>query len=137
MQNKKVIILIVLSVFAAISLIHGIMAKPKSKYAPPAPGVQQPAGIQARASHVSMQRHARRTKYKTWNRNPFAEAGSGTSSTLVLNGIIWSKDKPKAMIGDTIVTKGSVVNGNKVIEITPNKVVLNDGVNNFELKMKK
>jgi hypothetical protein len=41
------------------------------------------------------------------------------------------------MIGDSIVTKGDVVNDNKVVDIKPDRVILNDGVNNFELKMEK
>ena len=140
MENKKVTILIVLSVFAVISIVRGIVTPPKYRrsMAPQAAaGLQQASGAQATMNHAVMKRHAKRTKFKSWKRNPFGPASSGTSTGLVLNGIIWSKDRPKAMIGDSIVAKGDVVNDNKVVDIKPDRVILNDGVNNFELKMEK
>jgi len=138
MQNKKVIILVVLSIFAVISLARGIMAPSKHRtVSAPAVSSQQAAGAQPADSHTAMQRRARRSAFKSWKRSPFAPVGTATSTTLVLNGIIWNKDRPKAMIGDTIVTKGEKIGENKVVDIKPDRVILNDGTNNFELKMEK
>jgi len=139
MQNKKVIILAVLSIFAVISLVRGIMTPSKHRQAAgPAAAVSDVRNPPAqKAVNVSMQRSARRTVFKSWKRNPFAPVGSGNTSALVLNGIIWNKDKPKAMIGDMIVARGDKVGDNKVVDIKPDRVILNDGINNFELKMEK
>ena len=54
-----------------------------------------------------------------------------------MNGIIWNKTKPKAMIGDAIVVKGDTIGANKVVDIQPNRVILNDGTKDFELKIEK
>jgi hypothetical protein len=137
MKDKKIIILAVLSVFALVSLARGIMAPAKYKGgAAVMVSAGQPVTAQG-AGNASMQRRAKRTNFKYWKRNPFVPASSGTSSALALNGIIWNKDRPKAMIGDAIVVKGDSVNGNKVVDIKPDRVILNDGVSNFELKMEK
>ncbi len=135
MQNKKVVILIILSVFAAISLIHGLTARPKAISAPPAitaPGSMVPAqGI------LSVERRAKRSKFTSWKKSPFVPSGLPASSDLVLSGIIWNKDKPKAMIGDMIVSKGANIAGNTVVDIKSDRVILNDGTKDFELKMGK
>jgi type II secretory pathway component PulC len=135
MQNKKVIILIALAIFAVISLIHGIMAKPKAKTA--IPGIITAGELQAPQGGLFVERRAKRSKFTSWKRSPFVASGTSTSSNLVLSGVIWNKDKPKAMIGDIIVTKGSKIEGNTVVDIKPDRVILNDGTKDFELKIAK
>lgn len=133
MQNKKVVILIVLSVFAAISLIHGLTARPKARSAVPA--ITAPGNMVPTEGVFSVERRAARSKFTSWKRSPFVPSGTPASSNLVLSGIIWNKDKPKAMINDMILTKGDSVGENKIIDIKPDRVILNDGTKDFELKM--
>ncbi len=141
MQDKKVIALMVLSVLAVISLVYGVTSTPKSRAKAPATPAGQVAAAPAQStvkSAVSTARRARRSQFKTWKRNPFASGQTAsTASELTLNGIIWNKTKPKAMIGDAIVVKGDLLGTNKVIDIQPNKVILNDGTKDFELRIEK
>lgn len=141
MQNKKIAALIVLSVLAVISLIYGLTASPKGKsrkYTTSGQLAISPYQQGAAGDVVAVKRRAKRSRFKVWNRNPFVSGSTGAAATeLALNGIIWNKVKPKAMIGDAIVVKGDVVGGNRVVDIQPNKVILNDGTKEFELKMEK
>ena len=41
------------------------------------------------------------------------------------------------MIGDAIVRKGDKVGSNTVVDVQKDKVILNDGAKNFELKLEK
>ena len=143
MQDKKIIALIVLAVLAVVSLIYGVTANPKSRAHVPAAAGGQIAVVSTQAqvpanNAIATTRRAKRSQFTTWKRSPFADGRSSVTSTeLVLNGIIWNKTKPKAMIGDVMVAKGETVGGNKVIDIQPKKVVLNDGTKNFELTIEK
>ena len=140
MQNKKVIALIVLSALAVISLIYGAVAPSKSKFKSAAAGKQVAAAPaqDAPKSAVLTARRPKRSQFKTWKRNPFASGFTASTMTeLTLNGIIWNKSTPKAMIGDAIVVKGDTIGENKVIDIKPDRVILNDGTKDFELKMEK
>ena len=137
MQDKKVLALIILTVLAVISLIYGVTAPPKgrarsaavieTRFAAPAPGAQ---------GAISTRRRAKRSRFREWKRNPFVKVQAAPVITeLKLNGIIWNKTNPKAMIGDAIVVKGDTVGINKVIDIQPDKVILNDGTKDFELTL--
>jgi hypothetical protein len=142
MQDKKVIALIVLTVLAVISLIYGVTASPKSRAnsAATAEGQVAIAPAQGAAkSVVSTGRRARRSQFKAWKRSPFAKGitASTTTPALTLNGIIWNKVRPKAMIGDAIVVEGDTVGANKVVDIQQDRVILNDGTKDFELKIEK
>lgn len=55
---------------------------------------------------------------------------------LSLNGIIFNKDMPMAIINNAIAKEGDLVASNtKVVSIKSDSVVLNDGSKNFELKL--
>ena len=141
MQDKKVVALIILTVLAVISLIYGVTAspKPRSKSAVTAERQVAIASPQCAATNViSTKRRSKRSQFKAWKRNPFA-AGltASTVKELTLNGIIWNKTKPKAMIGNAIVEKGDTIGANKVVDIQPDRVILNDGTKNFELRIEK
>ena len=141
MQNKKVIALIVLAVLAVISLIYGVTAPPKSgakNAAAAAQAVTAPAQNVAAENIVSTRRRAGRSRFNEWKRNPFVPGQTVTKATkLTLHGIIWNKTRPKAMIDDAIVVEGDIVGANKVVDIQQNKVILNDGAKDFELKLEK
>ena len=141
MQDKKVVALIVLTVLAVISLIYGVTATPKGRAKSAVVTDKQIAVTPAQDAAknvVSTDRRARRSQFKVWKRSPFIDGQAASAvSELTLNGIIWSKTKPKAMIGDIMVVKGDTIGGNKVIDIQPKRVILNDGIKDFELKIEK
>jgi len=59
-----------------------------------------------------------------------------TAQGLSLNGIIFNKDMPVAIINNAIAKEGDLVASNiKVVSIKSDSVVLNDGSKNFELKL--
>lgn len=139
MRDKKVVALIVLTVLAVISLIYGVTAHPKGR-ARNATVIESRTALtsQGAGNVVSTKRRAKRSQFKTWKRSPFvASLTVSTKTKLTLNGIIWDKAKPKAMIGDAIVVKGDTVGANKVVDIQPDRVILNDGTKDFELKIEK
>ena len=136
MQDKKVIALIILAILAVISLIYGVTASPKTRVKSAA--VSQSQTVTPSPNVASVQRRARRSQFKVWKKSPFARARiKPEAPKFVLNGIIWSDVKPRAMIGNTMVVKGDTIDGNKVIDIRPGKVILSDGTKNFELEMEK
>lgn len=135
MQDKKIVALIVLAILAVFSIIYGITAKPGARTADTA--VFTPEKASPKEGALSVERRAKRSQFNSWKRSPFVSGGTSTSSNLVLSGIIWNKDRPKAMIGDAIVVKGSKIEGNTVVNIKPDRVILNDGTKDFELKLEK
>ncbi len=141
MQDKKVVALIILTVLAVISLIYGVTASPKGRAKNTVVAViesRSAAAPQGAANVVSTGRRAKRSRFKEWKRNPFITGLTASTVTkLTLNGIIWNKTKPKAMIGDAIVAKGDTVGADKVVDIQPDRVILNDGTKDFELKIEK
>ena len=143
MQDKKIVALIILTVLAVISLIYGATAVPKGRVKSAAitegqVAIASPQVAVAAKNVLSTERRARRSQFKTWKRSPFVDSqAASATSELTLNGIIWNKNKPKAMIGDAMVVKGDTVGANKVVDIQPNKVILNDGTKDFELKIEK
>ena len=141
MQNKKMIILIALGIAAVLSLIYGTSAKPKWKTSPASQEPVIKAGSDSHESPASLvghiKRRAKRTQFHAWKRSVFVPKGMpGTAmSKLSLNGILASGKEFKAMIGDSIVGKGDKVSGNTVVEVKKDKVILNDGTKDFELKI--
>lgn len=138
-MNKKAIAAAVLGIVAAISLIYGITASPKKKsFKTSESDISKNLRTEeaAKDSAVSAKRMASRTSFKSWRRSPFVPPGSGaTTSALVLNGIIGHKDKPKAMINDSLVSIGDKIGNYTVLSIKSKSVILTDGNGNIELKM--
>lgn len=60
-------------------------------------------------------------------RNPFSEAErkkeEALTSGLILSGIVWDKNKPKAVINGRIVKVGDVVGGKTVTKIEKDRVI--------------
>ncbi|MCX5710266.1 MAG: hypothetical protein NT088_06060, partial [Candidatus Omnitrophica bacterium] len=76
----------------------------------------------------------------SWDRCPFSgksySAAEGRQD-LTLSGIMWSPKNPLAVINDRIVKAGDKILGSVVIEIDKEKVILNNGSADFELKLGK
>ena len=141
MRDKKIIILIALGILAAVSIIYGMTAKVGGKRG----GVSRHENILKKKDDIAkpgsaasqMKRRARRTQFRSWRRSPFVPKGTpGTPhSNLTLSGILANGDNLKAMIGDAVVGKGDKIEGNTVVEVRKDKVILNDGAGNFELNL--
>ena len=139
MKDKKLLVIIVLAVLAVVSLIYGLVAPPKSRYrsSSDSPIVSVSQGKPASGEFVSEVRAKKRTTFASWGRNPFLFqplAGKEAKQT-VLDGIIWDSREPKAVIGGEILGVGDSIGPNKIVDIKPDKVILNDGVNNIELEL--
>lgn len=142
-MDKKKIGLIILSVFALLILIRGIVNF--NKVGKGAKSVSLPK-IEKKADSLSKPTNTpkfskKRTAYKEWQGDPFVldkikpkVPEKDPSSAFVkrksinLTGIVWDEDHPKAIINDEIVSIGDEVLGKKIINITKNKVSMDDGI---------
>ena len=73
-------------------------------------------------------------------RDPFtkmAMASSEGPQPLYLKGIFYDENNVSALINDEIVEIGSKIGENVVVDIKKDRVILNDGKQNFELKMER
>jgi len=77
---------------------------------------------------------ANKLKFK---RDPFSKPNIAQTEesvpSLHLQGIAWDKKNKTAMINDAIIENGYKIEGNTVIEIRKDRVILNDGISDFEL----
>lgn len=139
MQNKKLIILAILGILAIFSLIYGIVASPKTRRSPQVRelDIQPEREVYLTEKPILTQRVAKRTNYASWSRNPFTlqKTSSKAFKGLILDGIIWDKEKPMALINGEIVKIGDSVSANLVVDIKQDRVILNDGAKDFELKL--
>ena len=138
MQNKKLIILIVLGVMAITSLIYGIITPSKVKR-----GIMSTReDISKRGSDAAIEigssvRQASRSGYTSWGRSPFVpiEVFVKRLHRFTLNGIVWDKASPRAIINNNIVRIGDKIEDATVVDIEKEKVILNDGIKDFDLKL--
>jgi len=141
MEKKKIEIIatVILSLIFILALANSLGAIRKKTGAAKAVGAQtvivsspQPApqAEPVRATQENLQ----------WVRCPFsgkAYSGEEASSDLKLIGIIWDKLDPWAIINGRIVKPGALIGKNKVVEIKEDRVILNNGMEDFELKLGK
>lgn len=131
MKSKKTIIAIILCIGAVISLVYAMTSRPKvkRKILPDSETISPAAGI------MPTKRQAAQTKFVSFGRNPFAPRGSSIKN-LILNGILWDKEKPLAIINNTTVSVGDKIDGNTIVDIKEDRVILSDGTSNIELKLR-
>ncbi len=139
MKNRKLIILIILSIAAVFSLIYGITTPPKGRrglISRPA-DVQQKERTQLAKGVIPTKRDAKRREYVSWDRDPFLlpQEPARSSTRLNLSGIIWDEKNPIAIINDSFIGIDDKIDDNTVVDIKESSVILNDGVNDFELKL--
>jgi len=137
MENKK---LIVLGALVAVNILVFFNAfsptsKKISKVATKT--VLQPQEKGEASAPVTLEsKSSSSTAHELWGRDPFVrKLAPAQSEKESLEGIIWDEETPMAMINDSVVKVGDNVNGNTVIEIKQDCVILNDGRKNFELKL--
>ena len=151
MQNKKLIVLIIMGIAAVFSLIYGITASPKGKGGRAAkPDVTHEAEtIQPVKKLLLKERHAVKSRFKSWGRNPFIQGKIQEvvqekiqekppvpeSLKLTLNGIIWNPQNPKALINNAVLSKGDKIGINTIVNIKQKSVILNDGTKDFEIRL--
>lgn len=79
------------------------------------------------------------SKSLSLKRDPFVAksipSADEPSFGLHLSGIAWDKESPKVIINDIILGIGDSVGGKTIIEITQDKVILSDGIRNFEIRL--
>lgn len=72
-------------------------------------------------------------------RDPFTAASIAAIQSLPsaphLNGILWDKNSPMAIVDNAVVKRGDRIGDKVVIDIKQNKVILSDGTQNIELKL--
>lgn len=146
MENKKLVILIVLGVLAVISLSYGIVAPPKRKSASssdsqeaslqPAAGISGKVVVSGSEGFIPAKRERARSSFNSWKRSPFVPQSLSGNKSLVLNGILWDQKDPKAIINDKIVGVGDTVAKHRVIEIKKDQVILGIGTERIEIKLR-
>lgn len=137
-QNKKWALFIVLSVLAVVSLTWGILTPAKGRQRVSRDSEEDPGRpASERTPEGERARQARREGFVGWGRNPFSpreEEKTSDAVELVLAGIAWDAVGPRAVINDQILTVGDTIEGNTVVAIKQDRVVLNDGVRDYELR---
>ena len=139
MQNKKLLVLIVLTIVAVITWIYGLTATPMRKRKPSiAPqAIRQVERKQAGRGVIQGKGERKKSRYITLGRNPFIPKGTKAVEfrKLILNGVAWDEEGYKAVINNTVVEIGDKIGKNTIIDIRKNSVILNDGVSNFEIML--
>jgi len=136
MRNKKIIVLVILSVAAVFSLLYGIITPSKRRARSSSKPVNiQPKKVATTAKGITLvSRRTKRSNYSSWGRSPFILQET-TDNELALNGILWDAKNPQAVINGEIVGVGDKINKYSVVDIDKNKVILNDGTEDCELKL--
>lgn len=65
----------------------------------------------------------------------FDKIDRSKQKTLMVEGIVWDKQRAMVIINNQIIGVGDQVEGNTVVEIKDNSVILNDGIKDFELRL--
>ncbi len=140
MKDKKLVTLIILGILAVFSLVYGTVAPTKTarKLSAERAALRQKQRGKLTEEFIPVARDRKRTDFNSWSRDPFAPGDISALgiSELALNGIIWDRVEPNAIINDEIVKIGDKVLNYKIVDIKYDKVIINDGVNNFELRLK-
>lgn len=154
MDNKKKLEIVMIPVLIAVFVtILGSSLKKIGLFGPkPAayvPSAKAPssAGVArlsfGAAAHEAAKKRADHAELG-WGRDPFVlrEATPQEASSiqsLSLMGVTWSSARKafSAIINDEIVSSGSTVGKFKVIAIDKDRVIVTDGKENYELKIKK
>ena len=137
MQNKKLIILIVLAITAVFSLIYGIVTPTRGRRGASSKTISREEKVKSTAKIIPARRRAKRTNFVFWGRNPFAPEEMPRIKVVkfTLNGILWDEENPKALINNIILEIGDKIEENTIIDIKHDRVILNDGTNDFELRL--
>jgi len=138
MENRKITVLIVLSVLAVGSLTYGILTPSKVRRELAKGREVEKPSQEVMDDLVLPQRRSKRSTYEGWGRNPFSESevsSAGAFSNLRLSGIVWDPEDPQAVINERIVRVGHEIGGSQVVAIKETSVILKEGESYFELRL--
>jgi len=79
-----------------------------------------------------------RSKALAWGADPFTYRPLHPIDAVgdfKLDGVVWDKQSPKAIVSGMIVGVGEKVGEYTIVDITPDSVILSDGIKEIELKI--
>lgn len=139
MKDKKLILLIGLSVLAIFSVIYGIVMPSKARRGSASGPLPIEKGVATTSSKdiAPIERQAKKSQFGSWGRNPFVPEGTTmqAAARLFLNGIVWDEKSPQAIINDRIVRVGDSVGDRQVVAIGQTSVILKEGDQELELRL--
>lgn len=138
MEKKKIEIIV-----TSIGIVILIFIVVPKKSHPPSP---VKAGKEDRLRRMSAEVLTKADKSQTlkkaitaqkWGRDPFIFGETKTAETggLSLNGILWDEIAPSAIINNTVVKIGDEVDGNRVVDIQKERVILSKEGSTYELNL--
>jgi hypothetical protein len=131
MNRKKIEIIITLGLIPVlIFILHKNLSGINRSRAAVYPQLNQETPMASSAETMDQK------KGPSWGRDPFTFGKTkGAGGDLVLNGIVWDEQFPSAIINGNVVKVADELDGNRVIEIRKEKVVLDKAGVNYELHL--
>ena len=128
--DQKKAILAVLALIAVFVWYNGLRSFSKQK-------TNAPSGDIEASSSGQKIKQKKRAGYKDWGRDPFmvTQTPVSISSALALDGIVYDEKDSYVLINNQLLHIGDEVNGNRVVDIQQDRVILNDGNKDIELKL--
>ena len=128
--DQKKAILAVLALIAVFVWYNGLKSFSKQK-------TNAPSGDMEASSSRQEIKQKKRSGHKEWGRDPFmvTQTPVSSSSALALDGIVYDEKDSYVLINNQLLHIGDEVNGNRVVDIQQDTVILNDGNKNIELKL--
>lgn len=145
MEKKKIELmavgaLVIIFLFALSGLIK--WNKPRAVQ-PSSTDIPNPAEFTMPPNAETLPAHTTRSEAASWGRDPFVleETTLGHPSAIMslsLKGIVAvSGSEPKAIVNDEILVVGSSIGDFKILSIAEDKVIVNDGNQDFELSIRR
>lgn len=128
--NTQRIILAALALIAVFVWYNGLRSFSKKKDSPP-------SGYLEVSSSRQEIKQKKRSGHKEWGRDPFMVTQTPVSSSfaLALGGIVYDEKDSYALINNQLLHIGDEVAGNRVVGIQQDRVILNDGNKDIELRL--
>jgi len=128
--DQKKAILAVLALISVFIWYNGLRSFSKKKDSAPS------GYIEVYSSRQEI-KQKKRSGHKEWGRDPFmvTQTPVSSSSALALGGIVYDEKDSYALINNQLLHIGDEVNGNRVVDIQQDTVILNDGNKDIELKL--
>lgn len=128
--NTQRIILAALALIAVFVWYNGLRSFSKKKDSAPS------GYLEASSSRQEIKKK-RRAGYKDWGVDPFVitRASAPHSFALALDGIVYDDKDSYALINNQLLHIGDEVNGKQVVDIQQDRVILNDGTKDIELRL--
>ena len=138
-MNKEKILKIVLGILMVIAVL--VWAKgcgrplPSKNSLNTPPSFLNPTEMSSLLAMSQGMKGSLHSSYPAWGRNPFVLEAASNTRKIILNGILWDDQNPQALIGDHIVKEGDTIGSSIVVDIHPDSVILNNGIEYLELKL--